>query len=60
VATWIFILHMLVPLTGGLQAIEATSLTTAAPTAAAAPDTTEEGLRYRGLERMFAKFEAEP
>lgn len=58
-ATWIFILHMLVPLSGGLQAIEATSLTTAAPIAAAAPDA-EEGLRYRGLERMFAKFEAEP
>lgn len=57
-ATWIFILHMLVPLTGGLQAIEATSLT---PRPALTADTdTDEGLRYRGLERMFAKFEAEP
>lgn len=57
-ATWIFILHMLVPLTGGLQAIAADS-STPAPVAAAEPDDAE-GLRYRGLERMFAKFEAEP
>lgn len=51
-ATWIFILHMLVPLSGGLGAIESASW--AAP--AAEPDR-EDSLRYRGLEQMFAKFD---
>lgn len=55
-ATWIFFLHMLVPLSGGLQAIEAVSLSS--PPEAAEPGA-DDGLRYRGLERMFAKFDAE-
>jgi len=58
-ATWIFILHMLVPLSGGLQAIEAATIPPAPPTAAE-PEEGDDGLRYRGLERMFARFEAEP
>jgi hypothetical protein len=58
VATVIFILHMLVPLSGGLQAIEAATLMPDAPPATI-PET-DDGLRYRGLEQMFAKFEAEP
>lgn len=55
-ATWIFILHMLVPLSGGLQAIEAVSI----PSQPAAAEPAEsESPRYRGLEKMFAKFDAE-
>lgn len=55
-ATWIFILHMLVPLSSGLQAAQAATLSADVP--AATPDDVD-GLRYRGLERMFAKFDEE-
>jgi hypothetical protein len=60
-ATWIFILHMLVPLSGGLQAAQAAHWTVDAPvvTDAAVGVDAADGPRYRGLERMFAKFESE-
>lgn len=59
-ATWIFILHMLVPLSGGLQAAQAAHWTVDAPLVTdAAVDDEADGPRYRGLERMFAKFESE-
>lgn len=56
-ATWIFILHMLVPLSG-LEAIESAAWAVPPPVAAEAVET-DDGLRYRGLEQMFAKFEEE-
>jgi hypothetical protein len=44
-ATWILFLHLLFP---------------TAPAAGAAPtDSADEGMRYRGLEAMFARFDAE-
>ncbi len=54
-ATWIFILHMVFPFTSDLPA---TGLAPSTPddTASVASD---ELVRYRGLEQMFARFEAE-
>lgn len=49
-ATWIFILHMIFPLSGAAQPAEPTSASDGEATGA---------VRYRGLEQMFAKFEAE-
>ncbi|MCY0985518.1 hypothetical protein OV203_00145 [Nannocystis sp. ILAH1] len=43
-ATWILFLHLLFP---------------TAPAAGAADHDDEAGLRYRGLEQMFARFDAE-
>ncbi|MBL9101420.1 MAG: hypothetical protein JNL82_10715 [Myxococcales bacterium] len=58
-ATWIFILHMLAPLSG-LEAIESATWAAAPPDVARAAEAEDaDGLRYRGLERMFAKFETE-
>ena len=48
-ATWIFILHMVFPISSDSPAPGVTT-----PTAAA-----DEVVRYRGLEQMFARFEAE-
>ncbi len=44
-ATWILFIHLLFP--------------TPAAEAAAVTDSADAGLRYRGLEAMFARFEAE-
>ncbi|MDC0720142.1 hypothetical protein [Nannocystis bainbridge] len=44
-ATWILFLHLLFP--------------TAPDAGAAHQDDAEAGLRYRGLEQMFARFDAE-
>jgi len=49
-ATWIFILHMVFPIHSDLPASGVVT-----PTA----DATDEVVRYRGLEQMFARFEAE-
>lgn len=46
-ATWIFILHMVFPMTPTL------------PSPGVAPSEAEDIVRYRGLEQMFARFEAE-
>mgnify|MGYP003595133695 CR=1 FL=1 len=43
-ATWILFFHLLFP---------------SAPASAAADDVASDGMRYRGLEAMFARFEAE-
>lgn len=43
-ATWILFFHLLFP---------------TAPASAGEADAASEGLRYRGLEAMFARFEAE-
>lgn len=53
-ATWIFILHMVFPLSS--------TLPTPADTIVILEDEideTDEAVRYRGLEQMFARFEAE-
>ncbi len=50
-ATWIFILHLVFPLSSTLPSSD-----TAAGLAA---DPTVEIVRYRGLEQMFARFESE-
>ena len=52
-STWIIIFHLIFPLSG-------TSEPVAAEAAAAAETAEAEALRYRGLEQLFAKFEAEP
>ena len=53
-ATWIFILHMVFPIHSDLLAAPTST------TAQAAGETDADGLvRYRGLEQMFARFEAE-
>lgn len=44
-ATWIFILHLFLPTAPGVVDAPGADL--------------DEGLRYRGVEAMFAKFEAE-
>lgn len=49
-ATWIFILHLVFPLSS--------TLPTPSP-AASEPDPAAEVVRYRGLEQMFARFESE-
>lgn len=49
-ATWIFILHLVFPLSSTLP-----SPVTAEPTTSS----TVELVRYRGLEQMFARFESE-
>ncbi len=50
-ATWIFILHLVFPLSSTLPS----PVTTAEPEASAAVEI----VRYRGLEQMFARFESE-
>ena len=52
-STWIILFHLIFPLSGTPE----TAATEAAEAAAAAE---AEAVRYRGLERMFAKFAAEP
>jgi hypothetical protein len=52
-STWIILFHLIFPLSGSPEA----AVTEAAEVAAAAE---AEAVRYRGLERMFAKFAAEP
>lgn len=54
--TWIFIFHLIFPLSGPTAAVE----TAAAVEAEAVEAVEAEAVRYRGLERMFAKFAAEP
>lgn len=49
-ATWIFILHLVFPLSSNLP-----SPVSAEP----ATDPSAEIVRYRGLEQMFARFESE-
>ncbi len=46
-ATWIFILHLVFPITTDL------------PNPGASAQTPDDIVRYRGLEQMFARFEAE-
>jgi hypothetical protein len=53
-ATWIFILHMVFPLSSTLP-----TPTDAVVILADEADETDEAVRYRGLEQMFARFEAE-
>ena len=53
-ATWIFILHMVFPIHSDLLAAPSTTATQAAGQADA-----DGVVRYRGLEQMFARFEAE-
>jgi len=48
-ATWIFILHMVFPISSDLPASGVTQTTADA----------DDIVRYRGLEQMFARFEAE-
>lgn len=55
-STWIILFHLIFPLSGTHEAVAAVA-SEAAETAAAAE---VEAVRYRGLERMFAKFAAEP
>lgn len=50
-ATWIFILHTIFPLNDLVQPDEAA--------ADAGAEASDEAIRYRGIERMFAKFAAE-
>lgn len=50
-ATWIFILHLVFPLSS--------TLPTPVTPAASEPDPAAEIVRYRGLEQMFARFESE-
>ena len=50
-ATWIFILHMVFPLSS--------TLPTPTDAIVILEDETDEAVRYRGLEQMFARFEAE-
>ena len=53
-STWIILFHLIFPLSGTHEAVasDAAEIATAAEEA--------EAVRYRGLERMFAKFAAEP
>lgn len=51
-STWILLFHLIFPLSGTLEAVASDPAETAAAEA--------EGVRYRGLEQMFAKFSAEP
>jgi hypothetical protein len=53
-ATWIFILHMVFPLSSTLP-----TPTDAIVILEDEADETDEAVRYRGLEQMFARFEAE-
>lgn len=55
-STWIILFHLIFPLSGTHEAV-ATVASDAAEIAAAEE---AEAVRYRGLERMFAKFAAEP
>ncbi len=57
-ATWILILHMLFPAGDSLQPIQIPGMYTedATPTAL---DGDSDEVRYRGLEQMFARFDAE-
>lgn len=50
-ATWIFILHTIFPLSDFVQPDEAAADATEA--------SADDAIRYRGIERMFAKFAAE-
>jgi hypothetical protein len=56
-STWIILFHLIFPLSGTHEAVAAVA-SDAAEIAAAAEEA--EAVRYRGLERMFAKFAAEP
>lgn len=55
-STWIILFHLIFPLSGTHEAVAAVA-SDAAEIAAAEE---AEAVRYRGLERMFAKFAAEP
>jgi len=54
-STWIILFHLIFPLSGSPEA----AVTEAAEVTAAA-EADADAVRYRGLERMFAKFAAEP
>jgi hypothetical protein len=52
-STWIILFHLIFPLSDTREAA-------AAETTEVAADADADGVRYRGLELMFAKFAAEP